>query len=63
LAGKLVIESTLETGALTILQFVQGLRGNLQVTFEEGTWAAWLYEDYPLPMLEGDLKAFAFCEV
>ncbi len=42
-AGKLVIESTLETEALTILHFVQGLRGNLQVTFEEGTWAAWLY--------------------
>jgi len=33
------------------------------VTLEEGTWAAWLYEDHPLPMLEGDLKAFAFCEV
>ena len=43
-AGKPVIESTLETEALTILQFVQGLRGNLQVTFEEGTWAAWLYD-------------------
>jgi hypothetical protein len=33
-AGKLVIESTIETKALTLLQFVQGLRGNLQVTFE-----------------------------
>jgi hypothetical protein len=30
-AGKLVIESTLETGTLTILQFVQWLRGNLQI--------------------------------
>jgi hypothetical protein len=38
-AGKLVIESILETEAMTILQFVQGFRGNLQVTFEEGTWA------------------------
>ncbi len=40
--GKLVMESILETKAVTILQFIQGLRGNLEVTFEEGTWAAWL---------------------
>jgi hypothetical protein len=38
-AGKLVIESIVETKAMTILQFVQGLRGTLLVTFEEGTWA------------------------
>jgi transposase len=43
-AGKLVMESILETKAMTILQFVQGLRGDLQVTFEEGTWAPWLYD-------------------
>ena len=43
-SGKLVMESILETMAATILQFIQGLRGNLQVTFEEGTWAAWLYD-------------------
>ncbi len=43
-SGKLVMESILETKAATILQFIQGLRGNLQVTFEEGTWAAWLYD-------------------
>jgi hypothetical protein len=36
--GKLVMESILETKAVTILQFIQGLRGNLEVTFEEGTW-------------------------
>jgi hypothetical protein len=42
-AGKLVMDSILETKAATILQFIQGLRGNLHVTFEEGTWAAWLY--------------------
>jgi hypothetical protein len=33
-----------ETKAATILQFVHGLRGSLWVTFEEGTWAAWLYD-------------------
>jgi transposase len=43
-AGKVVMESILETKAATILQFVRGLRGNLQVTLEEGTWAAWLYD-------------------
>jgi len=36
-AGKLVVESILETRAATILQFIQELRGNLQVTFGEGT--------------------------
>lgn len=39
-AGKVVIESILETKASTVLQFIRGLRGNLLVTFEEGTWAA-----------------------
>ncbi len=43
-SGKLVMESTIETKASTILQFFQGLSGSLQVTFEEGTWAAWLYD-------------------
>src|SRR3989442_6839610 len=43
-AGKLVIESIIETKAATILEFVQGLRGSLWVTFEEGTSAAWLYD-------------------
>ena len=43
-AGKLVMESVIETKAITILQFIDGLRGDLHVTFEEGTWAAWLYD-------------------
>ena len=42
--GKLVMESIIETKASTILQFIQGLRGDLYLTFEEGTWAAWLYD-------------------
>jgi transposase len=42
--GKLVMESILETEAATILQFFAGLRGTLSVTFEEGTWSAWLYD-------------------
>jgi transposase len=42
-AGKLVMESILETKAETILQFIHGLRGSLHVAFEEGTCAAWLH--------------------
>ena len=43
-AGKLVMECVIETKASTILQFFDGLHGDVQVTFEEGTWAAWLYD-------------------
>jgi hypothetical protein len=43
-SGKLVMESVIETKAITIVQFVRGLRGDLHVTWEEGTWAAWLYD-------------------
>src|ERR1700681_2255679 len=43
-AGQLVMEAILETKASTILQFIHGLRGSLQVTFEEGTCAAWLHD-------------------
>src|SRR5258708_39867798 len=42
--GKVVMESILETKASTLLEFLAGLRGSLFVTFEEGTWAAWLYD-------------------
>jgi transposase len=43
-AGKIVMECVIETKASLILQFIDGLRGDLHVTFEEGTWAAWLYD-------------------
>src|SRR6266851_409340 len=43
-SGKLVMESIVETRASSILQFIHGLRGELHVTWEEGTWAAWLYD-------------------
>jgi len=42
--GKLVMESVVETSAATILDFLKGLRGQVKVTFEEGTHAAWLYD-------------------
>src|ERR1700687_35993 len=43
-AGKIVMECVIETNATLILQFLRGLRGDLHVTFEEGTSAAWLYD-------------------
>jgi len=43
-AGKLIMDSVVEAKASTILQFIHGLRGELYVTLEEGTWAAWLYD-------------------
>ena len=43
-SGKLVMESIVETKASSLLQFIHGLRGELHVTWEEGTWAAWLYD-------------------
>src|ERR1019366_3871894 len=43
-SGKRIMECILETKAATILEFIQGLRGSLSVTFEEGTSAAWLHD-------------------
>src|SRR5216684_4493222 len=37
-SGKLVMESIVETKASSMLQFLHGLRGELHVTWEEGTW-------------------------
>jgi hypothetical protein len=38
------MECVIETKANIILDFIHGLRGELHVTFEEGTWATWLYD-------------------
>src|SRR5258708_40259747 len=43
-SGKVVMESVLETKASSILEFLHGLRRKLHVPWEEGTWAAWLYD-------------------
>jgi transposase len=42
--GKLIMECIVETKAATIVEFLNGLRGDLSVTFEEGTSAAWLHD-------------------
>jgi transposase len=43
-SGKLIMESVVETKASSILQFLHGLRGELHISWEEGTWAAWLHD-------------------
>src|ERR1700691_6185943 len=55
-AGKIVMECVIETKASMILQFIDGLRGDLQVTFEEGTSAAWLYD-----LLKPHVKKLVAC--
>jgi transposase len=43
-AGKVVMDTVIETRANAILDCIRGIRGELHITFEEGTWAAWLYD-------------------
>jgi transposase len=42
--GKLRMQSVIATKATAVLDLVKGLRGVLHVTFEEGTYSAWLYD-------------------
>jgi hypothetical protein len=56
-AGKIVMECVIETKASMILQFIDGLRGDVHVTFEEGTWAT---ADGPPEMTS---KTIPFCRV
>ena len=42
--GKVVMECVIETKAITILEFIHGLRGDVYATFEEGTWSPWVYD-------------------
>ena len=43
-AGKVVMTSTVETGAERVRSFLKQLRGKVYVTFEEGTQANWLHD-------------------
>src|SRR5206468_10019992 len=42
--GRLMMQSVLATRAAAILDFIHGVRGTLQVTCEEGTHSAWVYD-------------------
>src|SRR5215813_684070 len=56
-AGKLLMECVLETKAATILEFVQGVRGTLALTFEEGTSATWLHD-----LLQPHVNRWVVCD-
>ena len=43
-AGKIVMESVIETGAERVRGYLKQLRGKVYVTFEEGTQANWLHD-------------------
>ena len=55
--GKVLMECVLETKAATILEFIQGLRGTLAATFEEGILAAWLHD-----LLEPHVSRLVVCD-
>ena len=42
--GRLVMQSVVATKASAIVDLLQGVRGTLHVTFEEGTHSCWLYD-------------------
>lgn len=42
--GEKITEAFVKTTSMAILDFLQGQRGTLHVAFEEGTYAAWLYD-------------------
>src|SRR5215471_4422530 len=55
--GKLGMESIVETKDSRLLQLIHGLGGELHVTWEEGTWAAWLYD-----LLQPHLQQVLVCD-
>jgi transposase len=57
-SGQLVMESIVEAKDSSLLQFIHGLRGELQVTWEEGTWAAWLYD-----LLQPEVARVLICDL
>lgn len=56
-AGKVLKETVIATQEAAILGLLKELRGPLHVVFEEGTWAAWLYE-----LLVGRVAKLVACD-
>lgn len=52
--GRVVTEAIIETKTEAVRSFIRSLRGELHVTFEEGTQAAWLF-DLISPLVEETL--------
>ena len=42
--GNFIMDATVPTKATTLLEFLRGLSGEIHLTLEEGTHAAWLYD-------------------
>jgi hypothetical protein len=55
--GKLMMAVTIATQASALVDFIRGLSGTLQVTFEEGTSAHWLYS-----VLESHVAKLVVCD-
>jgi len=55
--GKRLTECVIETKASTILEFIQGQRGTVAVTLEEGIMAAWLHD-----LLKPHVSRLAVCD-
>jgi len=51
------MESIIATKAITIVEFMQGLRGELHVTLEEGTWSSRLYD-----LLKPHVRKVVLCD-
>ena len=55
-SGQLITESVFTTNAESVCAFLRGLGGEVHLTFEEGTQAAWLFE-LTLPLVASVLVA------
>lgn len=42
--GRILAKATVETNGSELVSYIQSIRGNVHLTFEEGTQAAWLYD-------------------
>jgi transposase len=55
--GKVLMECIVETKASTLMDFLHGLRGELHLTLEEGSWAAWLHD-----VLQSHVQQIVVCD-
>jgi len=55
--GRELDGSIIATKAQPILSYLEGLRGRLHVTFEEGTYSTWLYD-----LLQGRVAELVVCD-
>jgi hypothetical protein len=51
-SGRVIARSVIPTEATALVEFFRGMRGTIQVAFEEGTQAQWLY-DLLVPVVSG----------